>query len=233
MPEELSAETNVEVAETTEVVEEATVETPQEEVVNEQREVVQSKEENAEFARMRREAETNAKLEKAKVDAIIEAVGENPFTGKPIQNKADADEYLLMKRIKKEGKDPISDYYEYVKPASKEQWLESDAQDFKKKYPSVDKAILDSETFAKFAKGKIGVLQMSEIWEDYNSLFPPKKTTEAQALANKKSSPGKLSAPEQTDNLYSKEDLQRLSQKEMLANWEKVQKSAKKYNINI
>lgn len=233
MPEDLSAETKVEVAETTEVVEEATVETPQEEVIEEQREVVQSKEENAEYARMRREAETKAKIEKAKVDAIIEAVGDNPFTGKPIQNKADADEYLLMKRIKNEGKDPIADYYEYVKPASKDQWLEKDAQEFKKKYPSVDQTILNSEVFAKFAKGKIGEMPMTEIWEDYNSLFPPKDTKEAQILANKKATPGKLSAPEQTDNLYSKEDLQRLSQKEMLANWEKVQKSAKKFNINI
>ena len=93
---------------------------------------------------------------RAKVDAIIEAVGDNPFTGKPIQNKADADEYLLMKRIKNEGKDPIADYYEYVKPASKDQWLEKDAQEFKKKYPSVNQTILNSEVFAKFAKGKIG-----------------------------------------------------------------------------
>lgn len=228
MAEELSAEI-VEVAEPTE--QEQVVEQEVEPIEREVKEV-QSKEENAEFARMRREAETKAKLEQAKVDAIIEAVGDNPYTGKPIRNKADADEYLLMKKIQKEGKDPIADYHEYVKPTNKEEWFNQDAKDFKSKYPDIDQSILNSDKFVRFAKGKVGVLPMAEIWADFTELFPQKKA-EAQALANKKSTPGKLATPEQTDNLYSKEQLQTMTQKQMLDNWEKVQKSAKKYNINL
>ena len=75
---------------------------------------------NAEFARKRREAEKEEAVKKARVDAIKEVLGTNPYTKKPIEDADDVEEYLLMKQIENDGKDPIADYPEYVKKQARE-----------------------------------------------------------------------------------------------------------------
>ena len=79
-------------------------------------EKTKSQKTNADYARERRRAEQKKALEKARYDAIIEALdGENPYTHEKMEDGADVEEYLTMKEIEKQGKDPITDYHKFLK----------------------------------------------------------------------------------------------------------------------
>ena len=114
--------------ETTEQVEEVTeqedIQTETEEIQTEEK---QSKEENAKYANARRRAEEEAqkKIEQARKEAyekgleqgkIQSYIGkENPYTGQPIKDDYDVQEYLEMFELDSKGKDPISGYRELQK----------------------------------------------------------------------------------------------------------------------
>jgi hypothetical protein len=167
--------------------------------------------ENAEQARKRREKESEAKIKQVKLEAIKEALdGVNPYTGNPIEDETDMNEYLTMKEIDKAGKDPISDYSGYIKEkqkaeskASKEveisnEWVAKDRTEFIAKYPKIKlNELINDELFATFASGKIGKMPMTQIYSDYqtfNKLSEDRaKNKAAQILANNASTPGKLS----------------------------------------
>ena len=72
---------------------------------------VQSSKENAKFKQMRLEQE-----EKIKKDAYakgqIDALGTNPYTGKPIRDQDDLDIYKMQKKLEEDEKDPIQDLAE-------------------------------------------------------------------------------------------------------------------------
>ena len=81
----------------------------------------QTKEQNAENARRRREAERQQELKKAREETIIETLdGRNPYTGEEMKDSEDVAEYLTMKRIEKEGGDPLSDFSKYAKKQNRE-----------------------------------------------------------------------------------------------------------------
>jgi len=213
----------------------------------------QTKEQNSEFARQRREAERLEAIAKAKdearIQAIIEGVGTNPYTEKPIENKEDVEEYLLMKRIEREGKDPIQDYPSYIKKqkseieinkSSEEKDLEAkrkDLVDFKTAYPDVDLDELSSdEDFDLFCKGKLGKEPLKDIYKDYldynervlkkNEKKLEEKAIELQARAN--SSVGSRDVPQAEENdVYTLEQLKSMSTEDMIKNWAKVEKSRK------
>lgn len=206
----------------------------------------QSPEENAKFARERREAERKAEIEKARIDAIITAVGENPYTGEPLKTKDDVETYLTMKEIDKNGGDPLNsqDFLKHLKikqqaeaekqaaEKQKEEWLQKDIMDFKTKHPGINfDELATNKLFQAVAKGQIGRVPMAEIYEQ--SLALEKEIEErvkqkvARIIANKDATPGSLKGEtaDGGDGLYTEQELANMSQAQLLKNWEKVEKS--------
>lgn len=203
---------------------------------------------NSDYAFRRREAERRAReIEAARVNAIIEAVGENPFTHEEIKDAEDVAEYLAMKEIQKQGGDPVSDYAKHQKArlrATKAQeaeaerqneWYRNDREDFIKKYPDVNLSkLIADKGFAEFAEGKVGQKPLAEIYEGYERFVKAadKKATEkaAQALANSKASPGALSGGSNAETEYfTYEQVKAMSQAEVKKNYEKIRKSMKSW----
>jgi len=210
---------------------------------------VQTKEQNSEFARIRREQERQRELSEARNKAIIEALdGKNPYTNEPMTDSVDVEEYLAMKEIEKKGGDPIADYSKVQKQKQKdemakneqarsqEEWIKKDSEDFKSKHPEVDLGeLINNEVFQKFAEGKVGTTPMAKIYEnfvDFTKAYEKKaKLQAAQMVANKKASPGTLTSPGQSESgFYSIEDVKKMSVEEMRKNWDKVQASRAKWN---
>ncbi len=174
----------------------------------------QTREQNAEFARRRREQAQHAAVEKARTEAVIDALGGvNPYTSEEMKDADDVAEYLRMKRIEKSGGDPIYDYRKTLKQeaaekareaaerADRERRFNEDMEAFKAEFPDVDPVELLSkdEDFRDYADGKLGSKPLWEIYPRYNE--GPKKAQDAankkaaQAVANNQASPGSLSAP--------------------------------------
>ena len=213
----------------------------------------QTPEQNSAFARQRREAERLEEIAKAKeearISAIIDGVGENPYTHKPIENKEDVEEYLLMNRIAKDGKDPIQDYPSYVKKQKIEvennksqEAKELDAKrkdivDFKNAYPDVDlDELSEDEDFDLFCKGKLGKEPLKDIYADfcaYNDkiLKREQKKIEDKAIemkARADASVGSRDIPsDDNKDTYTLEQLKAMSIDEVMANWDKVERSRK------
>ena len=207
----------------------------------------QSPEINAQNARRRREQERARELSKAREDAIIEALGgENPYTHEPMVDSSDVEEYLAMKRIEKEGGDPIGDYRKHIKKEGKEKakreqeqaqsedWFRKDREAFKTKHPDADlEALVADKHFVAFADGKVGRKPLSEIYEDYLSLIAEQQEKAdrkaAQAAANKKASPGGLAGTSGGNDFFTREQVKAMSQSEVKKNYEKIMKSMKNW----
>lgn len=216
----------------------------------------QSAEQNAEFARRRREAETQEKIaaakEEARVNAIIEAVGENPYTKKPIKDAEDVDQYLLMKKIANEGGDPIEDFPEYSKRqnaeraaaakataeagAAKVATATKDLTDFKAKYPTVDlQELAQDADFNVFCSGKLGNIPLTDIYDQYQgfksrlveSVQKQKEDAAVSKKAKENAAVGSLASTDDAaaNGLYTIEQLKSMSEEDIEANWEKVKKS--------
>lgn len=168
-------------------------------------------EQNAKFAQVKREQERKQEIENARMNAVIEALGGiNPYTGGKMTDKHDVDEYLTMKEIEKQGKDPQADYHEFVKAKAKEreqaqaeatkrqEQIEKDRQEFAAKYPKIKVAeLMADKKFLSFATGKIGNIPLTEIYAGFEELKNSfLKTAEVEAknqIAKGKASPGALS----------------------------------------
>lgn len=139
----------------------------------------QSKEENAKFAKERREREQKQKeakdkeveaqrkreLEEVRFNAIKETLGGvNPYTKTKIEDKYDMEEYLTMKEMESKGLDPLQDYASYLKQKqrnesiesekkakekSKEEWIQNDRKEFFEQYPDVDFSALAKDEMFK------------------------------------------------------------------------------------
>lgn len=173
-------------------------------------EVNKSTKTNADYARERRKAEQEKAIKKARYDAIIEALdGENPYTHEKIEDERDVEEYLTMKQIAKDGKDPIIDYPKFIKNKAREQekikqaessqkeWIANDRDEFVNKHPDVNlKELLEDDLFKSFALGKVGKFSMDKIYGDYQNFLSLSeeraKNRAAQILANNASSPGRI-----------------------------------------
>ena len=208
----------------------------------------QSNDLNREYARKRREAEHAKKIEETRVNTVIETLGGvNPYTNDAMTDAADVEEYLLMKRIEKEGGDPVSDYAKYRKQAdkegaqkaeekaTKEAWYASDRASFVKNHPDVnlDELIRDPN-FQSYADGKVGRVPLSEIYKGYAALTKAvdgkAKDLAAQAIANRQASPGSAASSGATDSdFYTQEQVRKMSPKEIHENYEKIRKSMSKW----
>lgn len=206
----------------------------------------QTKEQNSKFAERRREEERKAEADKTRVATIIEVLnGKNPYTNEEMTDKEDVEVYLAMKEIEKQGGDPIKDYFKHSKQRriaeeetkSKEQerkeWFANDKANFVAKHPEVNlNELVDNKEFALFAKGKVGNLPMTEIYEDYLG-FVGKSTEKAtdkaaQMLANSQATPGALKSSVETENNYfTREQVKNMSQKQVEENYDKIRESMK------
>lgn len=205
---------------------------------------------NAEFARKRREAEKEEAVKKARVDAIKEVLGTSPYTKKPIEDADDVEEYLLMKQIEKDGKDPIADYPEYVKKQAREKSSQNaraqatndkvtkDLEEFANAHPNVDvNEVLQDGMFMSFAEGKLGKKSLSEVYSQYlpikeaiaGAKREEDKAAHAKAVAG--AAVGSLtnsSAPPEGE-FFTKEQVLKMSPKEVHDNYEKIRKSQERW----
>lgn len=208
----------------------------------------QARERNAQYARRRREAEARQKeLDGARVKAIIEAVGENPFTGEELRDAHDVDEYLAMKEIQRAGGDPLRDFAKHRKDKERKaredaekaeqekEWFRSDGEAFAAKYPSVDmNTLIADPQFAAYADGKVGKKPLAEIYEGFKAFSADlqKKADEraAQAIANKAASPGALGSTKAPDsNFFTREQVQAMSQAEVKRHYDDIRRSMKSW----
>jgi hypothetical protein len=243
-----------EVSETefTDTSEEGVVAEPKQEEPKEEKSAkpVQTKEQNAEYAKLRRAKEIEQAKEEAYQKGIMEATkGKNKYTGKPIKDAHDVKEYLAMCEIEDKGGDPIVDYHEYQKEKArkdeqktrelseqqtKDAYVQKDREAFILANPDVDlpKLVMD-EDFRMFSKGRVGNEPMTDIYNDYKT-FTSKysktadetaKKTAQRLVANSKASPGSLSTTDAPSSYYTEEQLTKMTREEIDANWDKVNAS--------
>ena len=177
-------------------------------------EVTENKSASQAEKRREREAKEQAIREKIERESyrkgIVDAVGGvNPYTGEKIQDEADVDEYLLMKKLDKEGKDPIEDYAAAVKgekrekaeKAKAEQQRVAELSEFAERYPNVDvSALLQDAKFGKFAGKRVQHETLATVYTDYldftkgNDAEVERKAVVKAKVAEmkKRSSPGSL-----------------------------------------
>ncbi len=208
----------------------------------------QTREQNSENARRRREAERQQELQAAREQAIIEALnGKNPYTGDEMKDSADVKEYLSMKEIEKAGGDPLADFSKFQKEKDRKaaeeaakreteaEWYRSDREAFVAKHPEVDlNALLSNADFNTFAKGKVGNLPLSEIYEDFIGIVQgyaeKSKKIAAQIVANRKASPGPLSTPNgEKGSFFTREQVKAMTPEEVHKNYDKIRESMTKW----
>lgn len=207
-----------------------------------------TKEQNSENARRRREAERQKEIQAAREQAIIETLGgKNPYTNEEMKDSADVQEYLTMKEIESQGGDPLADFSKFQKAREKEriakeegeakqqEWFRKDREDFVAKHPEVDiNALIQNKQFQSFASGKVGTLPLSEIYEGFAGLVAEyekkSKLIAKQILANSKATPGALSSPNGNgEGLFTKEQVQAMTQEEVHKNYDKIRASMRKW----
>lgn len=187
----------------------------------------QSKEDNSNYAAIRRKAEADAELksqtkvkeayEKGRLEAYIGKI--NPYTNTEIKDKVDVQVYENMYVLEKLGKDPIADYSNYIADKQREdertkeenQKLQDEAQkdiaDFAEKYPDINLSeLLENETFKDYIEGKRKPLVT--LYENYKKMensFRNKAIDVAkQTIANSQATPGSLNSEASVTIDYSK-----------------------------
>lgn len=194
------------------------------------------------------EAQRKRELEEVRFNAIKETLGGiNPYTKSKIEDKYDMQEYLTMKEMETKGLDPLQDYASYLKQKqrsesidaekkakerSKEEWIQNDRKEFFEQYPDVDfSALAKDEMFKMFANGKIGNIPMASIYSDYltikSSIEKEAKKVASRMMANKESSPGALSETSTPREKYTIDKVRKMSQKEILNDYDQIMKDLK------
>ena len=206
----------------------------------------QDKAKNAEMARKRRERELEEARRQARFEGIKSVLKENPYTKKPIEDDADIEEYLLMQEIDKDGKDPIADYSDYAKRQVKEKVAQEQAktanitkevEEFNTVYPNVKISdMFQDAEFVAFSEGKLGKMSLALLYSQYlldkinkSVKYEAEKDAHSQAVA--KAAVGSLtnaSTPPDGE-FFTKEQVQKMSKKEIHDNYEKIRKSQEKW----
>lgn len=133
----------------------------------------------------------------------------NEYTGQPIKDEYDLEVYETMRKIEEKGGDPVADFASEMaerrrQEAQKanervqtEQKYQTELVEFAKEMPDVDlKVLFNDPKFRTFARGKLGVMSLKEVYTDYSTLTA---TAESDAeikakriVAKQKASPGSL-----------------------------------------
>lgn len=208
----------------------------------------QTKETNAENARRRREAEKTREMTELRNKTILDVLGGvNPFTHEAMKDATDVEEYLEMKEMKQKGLDPVTDYSRYKKQkererkeaeeqeAAQKEWYAEDALAFGKAYPDVKlDEIIKSESFQKYAAGKVGKVPLAEIYGDYlhakEVFIEEYKNQTAQEYAKKQASPGALGGSTGGEKtFFTKAEVDNMSRAEIRKNLKAIEESMKKW----
>jgi len=207
----------------------------------------QTPDENAEFARRRRDEERQEALDKRELETAIRITGGiNPFTNEKIEDKNDLDEFYLMKQIEKDGGDPLADYAKYLKQKRKEEkekpkqtgmteeQAREDWQAFTTAHPEIKlDSLMADKKFLDYADGKIGNKPLAQIYKNYQEFIQPVAKVEKKEETKPplvKPSPGSLSSNVKTEeefytreqlNAFTPQELRKMSDKD----WNRVAKS--------
>lgn len=227
----------------------------------------EEKKRNAEQARLRREREYQARLEKevqerldkeyrtradkeiseTRIKTIIDVVGTNPYTNKPIEDEFDAKVYLEMKKCEKEGLDPVEEESRIYKRISKAETEKRDTElaeskrkaneeaknrqdidEFESKYNMNDaqvKALLDDDKFKDYAYGKLGKMPLTKIYEGYQKFYPSPAQEKQQEKRNPDSVGGLGGNPQNEQGYYTMAQIRSMSREEIKKNYDLVSKS--------
>ncbi len=195
----------------------------------------QSKEENAKFAKQRRQKEERDKeiqdaFKRGKLEAFKGKM--NPFTNTPIKDETDIEMYEAMCKLEQEGKDPLSDYAEYIanekremiKKSQREKEIQEqakkDVEEFNEKYPKINLSeLLEDEIFKDYIEGKNkSLVTLYENYQKLQNKFRTDSMKQAEnAIANAISTPGSLN--NQSTNVV---DYNNMSREEFLKEVERV-----------
>lgn len=135
----------------------------------------------------------------------------NEYTGQPIKDEYDLEVYETMRKIEEKGGDPVADFASEMaerrrQEAQKanervqtEQKYQTELVEFAKEMPDVDlKVLFNDPKFRTFARGKLGVMSLKEVYADYSALTATAENdAELKAkriVAKQKASPGALGA---------------------------------------
>lgn len=133
----------------------------------------------------------------------------NEYTGQPIKDEYDLEVYETMRKIEEKGGDPVADFASEMaerrrQEAQKanerketEQKYQTELVEFAKEMPDVDlKVLFNDPKFRTFARGKLGVMTLKEVYTDYSTLTASAENdAEIKAkriVAKQKASPGSL-----------------------------------------
>ena len=186
----------------------------------------QSKEDNSNFAAIRRKAEADAELksqskvkeayEKGRLEAYIGKI--NPYTNTEIKDKTDVQVYENMYALEKLGKDPVTDYAGYIANKQREEEKEKEEKDklqkeaendiaeFTEKYPDINlNELFENETFKDYIEGKRKPLvTLYENFEKMKNSFRTKGIEIAKkTIANSQATPGSLNNGAEVTSDYS------------------------------
>lgn len=191
-------------------------------------EVIENKSASQAEKRREREAKEQAIREKIERESyrkgIVDAVGGvNPYTGDKIEDEADIDEYLLMRKLEKEGKDPIADYASAVKGEKREIAAKAQAEknraaelaEFASNYPDVDvAALLSDPRFGKFAGKRVQNETLTAVYTDYLE-FTEGQAAEVEHRAAVKAKAAEMKRMASPGSLAGNGDLPKVSYKDM------------------
>lgn len=221
----------------------------------------QTSKENAENARRRREQEQARRIEaasrKARVEAIIDAHnGKNPYTGEPMKDAHDVAVYETMRRIEKNGGDPVKDFAKVSADDARKaeatrtqadadrKWYADDLAAFRKAYPDVDaQELLSDPDFGEYAEAQVKAkVPLAKIYGGYEKLrakfqkeadqrADEAKDEAARALANARAGVGSK-AGEGTparNTFFTKAQVEAMSEEEIERHQDTIWESMKKW----
>lgn len=133
----------------------------------------------------------------------------NEYTGQPIKDEYDLEVYETMRKIEEKGGDPVADFanemaelrrQEAMKANERvqtEQKYQTELVEFAEEMPDIDlKVLFNDPKFRTFARGKLGVMSLKEVYADYSTLTATAENdAELKAkriVAKQKASPGSL-----------------------------------------
>ena len=221
----------------------------------------QTAKENAENARRRREQEQAQRIEaasrKARVDAIIDALdGKNPYTGETMKDAHDVAVYETMKRIEKNGGDPVKDFAkasaedarkaEATRTQADEdrKWYADDLAAFRKAFPDVDtQKLLSDPDFGEYAEAQVKAkVPLAKIYGGYEKLrakfqkeadqkAEAAKDGAARALANARAGVGSKTGSRQVSDggVYTRAQVESMTPAEREKNMDKIIDSMSKW----
>ena len=207
----------------------------------------QSQEENAQYAKIRREAQLKAEakakeIAQAEIDKVFKEMyaGQiNPYTNRPIESKADYDEYKRQYDLEQMGVNPV-EQQEFIEKLKREA-LESDpelkAQNEELEYyrQQTIKAQMESD-LTRIKTLDNTVKSLDELGEEFFKLIASGVDAVIAYNAIKASKPqaqptmGDINSTEPREkDFFTREEVEKMTQEEVRKNFDKIRLSQSKW----